>query len=485
MNGPQIEYNHEYAQLETALKAIDRPGDFYVAGRVDAAMPSMSVKPLGAIAFPILEAQVRSLVDVAEQAPYGRGPDTIVDPDVRDCWQIDANRVRLSGTSWRRAFRSILESVADGLGCPRGGLTAQLYKLLVYEQGGFFSEHRDTEKVDGMIATLVVALPTAGEGGAIVIRHLDREATVDLQVDEPDELAYAAFYADCVHRTMPVESGHRVSLVFNVMMKPGHRSSVAGPPDYSGQIAEIARILSEWSDTRQGPRKIVWLLDHQYSQAGLGQATLKGLDEAVEQVLARAADRSDCVLHSATLSIEESCLPEDESGEYGREIDYTGLWCPIAEVFDSQYTLESWAKRDLTGSELPQIPLLDEEALPNGGLDDAEPDEQMLFEASGNEGVSLERSYRLAAFVLWPRSREVSVIADASTDAAIQYAKRMLTSGPANGAAPIPGAELVAQLIDCWPKKLRGGYSASISGRVPGAERPQPFEHAQAAVKSF
>lgn len=467
MNGPEIEYNHEQVQLESVLETIDRPGDYFVAGRVEAAMPRMSVRPVGAIAFPILEAQVRSLVDVAERAPYGRGPDTILDPSVRDCWQIDANRVQLSGTSWRKAFRSILESVADGLGCPRDGLSAQLYKLLVYEQGGFFSEHRDTEKVDGMIATLVVALPTAGEGGEIVIRHIDREATVDLQVDEPDELAYAAFYADCVHRTMPVESGHRVSLVFNVIMNPGHRSAPPGPPDYSGQINEISEVLSEWSDTWQRPRKLVWLLDHQYSQVGLSRGTLKGLDDTVGQVLASAADQSGCVLHSATLSIRETCLPEDGSYERVRRMDYTGRRVPIEEVYNFECTLESWAKPDLTGSELPEIPLLDEEALPTGGLDDIEPDEQILFEASGNEGASLERSYRLAALVLWPRSREVSVIADGSIDAAIRYAKRMLARGRANRATPITGTELVAQLIDCWPKKRSQVYASVFSRPVP------------------
>ena len=452
MAGPEIEYNREHERLEAALKAVDRPGDYFVAGSVEAVMPRMSVDPVGRVAFPILAAQASSLAAAAERAPYGRGPDTVLDTSVRDCWQIDANRVHLSGAGWEKTIRSILESVADGLGCQRDALGAQLYKLLVYERGGFFAEHRDTEKVDGMIATLVVALPTAGTGGDLVIRHLGREATVNLHVDEPGELAYAAFYADCIHHTKPVEGGHRVSLVFNVIMKPGAGPALSRAPDYSKHVDEIAEVLSEWTETGQGPRKIVWLLDHEYSAAGLSQASLKGLDEAVGQILALAAERAGCVLHSATLSINESCLPDsfDVDG-YGRQVDYTGRECAIEEVFDWSRTLAYWADPDLTGSELPEIPLLDEEALPDGCLDDAEPDKQTLFEASGNEGVSLERAYRLAAFVLWPRSAEVSVIADGSIEAAIQYAERMLGKGPASGDPPVTGAELVSQLIDCWP----------------------------------
>lgn len=460
MAGPQIEYNREHSGIENALRAVDRPGDYFVSGSIEGVMPKMSVERVGRIAFPILESQARALASAAERAPYGRGPDTVFDPDVRDCWQIDANRVGLFGAGWEKTFRSILESVADGLGCQRDALMAQLYKLLIYEEGGFFAEHRDTEKVDGMIATLVVALPTAGQGGDLVIRHLDREATVSLQVDEPGGLKYAAFYADCVHRTQPVESGHRVSLVYNVVMKPGAGPTLLAPPDYAEQIGEVSGILSEWVETRRGPRKIVWLLEHEYSELGLGQAALKGLDEAVGRTLRQAAERSGCVLHSAILSIEESCLPDyDDVDEYGGEIDYTGRECAIEEVFEVSRTLATWAEPDLTGSELPAIPLLDEEPLPVGCLDDAEPDEQTLFEASGNEGVSLERSYRLAAFVLWPRSREVSVIADGSMKAAIEYAERMLTAGPADRGAPVTGSELAAQLIECWPEHGPAMYS--------------------------
>ena len=43
-------------------------------------------------------------------------------------------------------------------------VSAELYKLLVYEKGGFFLSHRDTEKAPGMFATLVISLPSSHEG---------------------------------------------------------------------------------------------------------------------------------------------------------------------------------------------------------------------------------------------------------------------------------------------------------------------------------
>jgi hypothetical protein len=49
-------------------------------------------------------------------------------------------------------------------------LEAHLYKLLLYEPGSFFLAHRDGEKLDRMVATLVIALPSAYEGGELVVR---------------------------------------------------------------------------------------------------------------------------------------------------------------------------------------------------------------------------------------------------------------------------------------------------------------------------
>jgi hypothetical protein len=37
------------------------------------------------------------------------------------------------------------------------------------------------------------------------------------QRPEPDELAYAAFYADCLHEMRPITAGHRLTLIYNLL----------------------------------------------------------------------------------------------------------------------------------------------------------------------------------------------------------------------------------------------------------------------------
>lgn len=57
------------------------------------------------------------------------------------------------------------------LGLEDRKLTVHLYKLLIYEKGGFFLPHRDGEKLDRMVATLVIVLPSVCEAGELILWH--------------------------------------------------------------------------------------------------------------------------------------------------------------------------------------------------------------------------------------------------------------------------------------------------------------------------
>src|SRR5262245_20032435 len=100
--------------------------------------------------------------------PYGRGEETVVDTTVRKVWQVLPDKVQLGGASWAQTFETMLTRVAHGLGCRRSAISAELYKLLIYDAGGFFVSHRDTEKTRGMFGTLVVVLPSSHSGGELV-----------------------------------------------------------------------------------------------------------------------------------------------------------------------------------------------------------------------------------------------------------------------------------------------------------------------------
>ena len=441
MKGPEIEYASDLEQLEELLHSVERPGDFQVHGRVFAAMPKLEVAEVGLLSFPVPDFQVRALIEVAERAPYGKGTATLVDRSVRDCWQIDAALIRMGGGGWPDTFREILEAVTTGLGCPSGSLHAKPYKLLIYEAGGFFAAHRDSEKADGMIGTLSISLPTEGAGGELIVRHRGHEVSLDMNASDPSELAYAAFYADCTHETRPVRQGCRLSLVFNLNLRPDDTTTPRHAPDHSDRIHSIREQLIRWRDDEYGPDKLVWLLEHDYSEAGLSWDTLKNADSALAGVLKKAADQADCEIHAAILHIEEQANPD-----YSRYDPYEDGTNEVAidEIFDAHHWLDTWNGPDAMQPDLGRIPLLPEETLPVGALSDAEPDRQWVNEATGNAGATVERAYRHAALVIWPRRRALKVMASAGIGAAIAWTTEQF------GRDGVDADQLIDQLIDVW-----------------------------------
>lgn len=204
------------AALTELLSDLERPGEFYAHGETLSPLPQVDVDGVGTLPFPLPAAVAAELIAVAERAPYGRGPRTLVDTDIRRAWQIAADRVRIGGSTWQATLLSIVRDAAAGLGVA-GEVSAELYKMLVYDEGSFFVAHRDSEKTSGMFGTLVVLLPSLHQGGQLVVRHEGREVVLPLHGQSLQTLSWGAFYADCTHELLPVTKGYRVSLVYNLV----------------------------------------------------------------------------------------------------------------------------------------------------------------------------------------------------------------------------------------------------------------------------
>ena len=143
---------------------------------------------------------------------------------MRSTLQIDPSHVVIGGPVmggplWEPALEKLVRRVADSLGTNPECVQAKLYKLLLYQAGGFFDTHCDTEKKRGMFATLVVQLPSVFEGGEFVVRHggLDRTYTLGTK----DQLCaqvchFVEHYADCEHAVRKVTSGYRLALVYSL-----------------------------------------------------------------------------------------------------------------------------------------------------------------------------------------------------------------------------------------------------------------------------
>ena len=448
------------AALLNSLRSVERPGDFCVGGVREISMPTIDVDDVGRIAFPLLPVQAERLVAIAEAAPYGRGAETVVDREIRKTWQIDSCKVRIGGRHWEKTLAELVAEAALGLGVNEP-VAADFYKLLLYDTGSFFVDHRDTEKVPGMFATMVLVLPSTHRGGELVIKHLGREVALDPRPEEPSEIGFAAFYADCVHEVRPVTAGYRLTLVYNLRFL-GKRPALEAP-DYRAEQARVVELLRRWAGAADEPDKLILPLEHAYTPSELSFDALKGADAGVASVLVKAAAEADCDLHLALVSVEESGSAE-HIGHYGRrrrgrdEEDDEEF--EVAEVFDRALILSEWRCPDGGEAGFSDFPFSEDELCPPDAFEDLMPDEQHFREATGNEGASFERAYRRAGLILWPTARKLAVLNQAGLRTTLPYLEGLTTRWETSNAtiqSPLwrEADALSSHMLRSWPRHTR------------------------------
>jgi hypothetical protein len=446
-------------EFAETLGTVLRPGTFFVAGSQQMLAPGLEVDGIGAIGLPLTPVQAEQLIASAERAPYGRGEETVTDISVRRTWQIGADRVLIRGKYWPGTLQAIVTRVAEGLGVV-GPIDAELYKLLIYDEGSFFVPHRDTEKSPGMFATLVLALPSVAEGGELIVRHKDREARLPLRCEETSDLAFAAFYADCIHEVRPVTAGHRLVLIYNLVRRG--TGQLPGVPDYNGEVATVADRLERWAGVRDSdePDKLIFPLEHVYTPAELGFAALKGADAGIGQVVVAAAVLAGCSVHLALVSIEESGSAEQTGGYdrsrrggYHDDDDEEEEEFEVLEVDQRDAVASQWRRPDGGASLLADLPVLETEFSPPVVFEELEPDEEHFHEATGNEGASYERTYRRAALILWPEDRLLTVINQGGLKVTLPFLEDLVGRSAEHGdpAAHAQALELSVLMTTDWP----------------------------------
>tara|TARA_R110002110_G_scaffold111137_2_gene276828 strand:+ start:22781 stop:25153 length:2373 start_codon:yes stop_codon:yes gene_type:complete len=427
-----------------ALATVDRPGDFSMAGDLPLTLPGLVVEGVGLLRLPLGKTQARKLIARCRQAPYGKGTQTLVDTTVRRVWELDARHLVFTNPKWGPLIDSVVEDLQRQLGLEDLKLTAHLYKLLVYEKGSFFLPHRDGEKLDGMVATLVVVLPSEHEGGALIVSHSEQQREFRFAgAASGHELSYAAFYADCEHEVRPIESGYRLCLTYNVVLgKSRGRKGRKGlnAPSYGEIVDRIAALLGEW---RRHPdrEKLAITLDHRYTQAGLTLGQLKGIDRSRAEVLFAAAERAGCMAHLALVTLWRLGTAESDYEDYSSGWNNRYYWkdddwedgedqeesdseqgssgYEMGEVLDYSLSADHWSDPHGRKVHFGAIALDESEIVAAAALDAGSPSEEEFEGYTGNAGMTLERWYHRAAVVMWPPEEHFAVLCAAGTDAAL------------------------------------------------------------------
>lgn len=460
-------------QVATILGGISGAGSFSARRAASPDDLHLEVRGVGRLQFPVPDAQARLLRAVARPASYGQGEQTLLDPRVRDTWQIPISRVKIDKRQWNRTLQPVLARLGDDLGLPAGSvLRAELQSMLVYTPGQFFVPHQDSEKTDGMIASLVVTLPGSFTGGSLRVTH---RGEMSEHRSSNCALSFVAFYADCRHEVRPVRTGNRIVLTYNLLLKSDASASASEPP--AATVDAVADQLRahfatpprpRWSrDAARPPDRLVYLLDHEYTERGVSWARLKGVDAVRVAALRAAAAAAGCESTLALADVHEtwSCLedewdgtrgrgwerPRDDDDEWDDTDDYDDASDQdeheLEELLDWSVTLTHFAgEAEPIASQAADIEVCS--TTPSVQL---EPFESAHEGYMGNYGNTVDRWYHRGAIVLWPREHAFAVHAQASPAWAVRSLTETMRAGE-----PAATREMAATLASFWAGTVRG-----------------------------
>ncbi|TFY76718.1 hypothetical protein EWM64_g7295 [Hericium alpestre] len=245
----------------------------------------------------------------------------VLDESYRKAGKMDTEHFRTSIVPERTKLVNVIrDELLEGEDSARP-IRIELYKLNVYEKGSFFKAHVDTPRSKSMFGSLVLVFPTNHNGGALILRHRGEQWTFDsaeavAEQSEPS-IGFVTFFSDVEHEVSMVNSGHRVTLTYNLywddIAEPGAtvKAPTAVPANYGGRFGFGLRHVYPIKDSINHVHKL-----------------LKGSDAVVWRICQRFGMRPKIFLvyeGNADYGVEErvilSDLPSFGDGDDGMEYE--------------------------------------------------------------------------------------------------------------------------------------------------------------------
>lgn len=390
------------------LNDIKGSGSYVNKGTRDFILPGLEINGLDELSFPINKIQVESLIKIAHKAPFGKGSETILDNTIRSAWEINADQIRFSNPKWQDLLSSILKETKQKLGIESNNICANLYKMLIYEEGDFFLPHKDSEKEKGMFGTLILGLPSKHSGGELIVSFEGETTTINFsEPTQNHQIPYCAFYADCTHEIKHLISGYRVVVVYNLIQELGEIIPKIEPK--AAQVTELQNILNENKNGVDYPKVI--LLGHQYTEENFSAQGLKGNDKTKAETLLIAAEKAGYYAKMGLVtSYQMGQLESDDYGgrSYYDDYDEDSATGTMGEIYDESIRVEHWANDNLPT--LSGFTIDKDKIIKDFELNDGEPDEQEADGYTGNAGMEMHYWYHYGAIFLWPKSQHFEIL---------------------------------------------------------------------------
>ncbi|KAI0789713.1 hypothetical protein C8Q75DRAFT_149016 [Abortiporus biennis] len=201
-------------------------------------------------------AQLEELANACSAAKFGLNQQDVLDETYRKAGKMDSDNFLISFSPYEsRIIRIIQNELLDD---EDADVRAELYKLNVYGPGSFFKTHKDTPRGEKMFGSLVIILPTAYEGGELVLRDRGEEwklgastqlispdSDSDSDSNNPQKMKYIAFYGDVDHEVLEVTSGYRITITYNLYYDTRFARSTTSKKAWSVLQNAFERLLDD------------------------------------------------------------------------------------------------------------------------------------------------------------------------------------------------------------------------------------------------
>lgn len=167
-----------------------------------------------------------------------------------------------------------------------------------------------------MFGTLVVCLPSAHQGGEVVLKHCGQKKV--FKTSEAPQ-SFASWYSDVSHKVLPVTSGFRWVLTYNLALHLTGPGPSAGLQQF--ETGALRRTLKRWISEPKESREtncVYHVLDHDYTEANISLKALKTRDLAQVHALKEISGELAVDVFLALLEREEmgSCEHDPYEDRY-------------------------------------------------------------------------------------------------------------------------------------------------------------------------
>ena len=250
--------------LKRLLKTPDFAGDYFLCGKVDQLplIPGLFINETN-YALPLCQAQVEHFREISTLNTSGY-------------YSISGSMVNMRNPKWVEKLDSFVEIVAAKMGYVQNKCSYKLRSLDLFPPGSVSLRRKVSPKEKGVIANLLIQLPSIHTGGNLRVysedSHISREFKFDKQNLNCD-IQYAAFDSSLQYDLQEITSGHSLILNYSI--------SSADSIDFAkkkSQMEEMSGVLNELNKAEN----FTLLLESQYTPESIkekGVGVLHNLDK--------------------------------------------------------------------------------------------------------------------------------------------------------------------------------------------------------------